>query len=507
MNLKLQLTKFFDDIYELDSSGIPCFKLSLGGKWVFPKEKKFIDIKSPIDDSIIARVSAAGDADADEAVLNAYNTKRTIRGVPAIERLNLMDRAAALLEEHKKELIDSIVINNGKTIADAKGEVSATKNRLLLSFEEARKIYGDYLPGDWAEENLGKYAMVIREPVGVVLAIPPFNYPLFITYTKIIPALLAGNPVIAKPASADPLPGILMAKIMEAAGVPAGALNFITGGGAIGSRMAESPMVNMVTFTGSTEVGEELTKISGIKKIHLELGGKGCAIILDDAELGVAAEKVLAGSLKNAGQRCDAINFVLVQEGVANKFVELLKEGIKGWILGDPTDEKSKVGPLIDSRAVARVTSFIDDAVKKGATLAYGGKANGNFVEPTLLLNVPLDATIMKEETFGPVVPVHVFKTVDEAIEIANRSKYGLDSSVFTTNINSAWKVAKRLEVGEITINNFPAHGIGFFPFGGVKESGLGREGIGYSIEEFTNMKTIVVDTRAAKTWNNEGQK
>ncbi len=499
--MMLHLSKFFDDIYEADQKGIPCFKLFSGGKWFFSRDKKFIDIKSPIDDSVIARVSMADEKDADDAVANANKGKMAIRGLPAIERLNAMRRAADALEWHKEDMISSIVINNGKTTADATGEVNATRNRLLLTFEEARKIYGDYLPGDWAEENLGKYAMVIREPVGVVLAIPPFNYPLFITYTKIIPALLAGNSVIAKPASADPIPAILMAKILDASGVPAGALSVITAKGAIGSRMAESPMINMVTFTGSTEVGEELTKISGIKKIHLELGGKGCAIVLDDADIQDAADKVLAGSLKNAGQRCDAISLVLVQEGVANKFTEMLKERIKKWVVGDPADPASKIGPLIDSKAVARVKALVDDAVKKGAVLAHGGTVKGNFFEPTLLLNVPLEANIINEETFGPVVPVHVFKSIDDALEIANKSKYGLDSSVFTTNINHAWKIAKRLEVGEVTINNFPAHGVGFFPFGGVKESGLGREGVGYSIEEFTNMKTIVVDTRAAKTW------
>ncbi len=499
--MKLQLGKFFDDIYELDANGIPCFKLFSGGKWFFPREKKFIDIKSPIDDSVIARVSMASEADADDAVTNANKGKKAIRGLPAIERLNVMRRAADSLEANRKDMIDSIVINNGKTIADATGEVNATRNRLLLTFEEARKIYGDYLPGDWAEENLGKYAMVIREPVGVVLAIPPFNYPLFITYTKVIPALLAGNSVIAKPASADPVPAILMARILEVAGVPAGALSMITARGALGSRMAESPMVNMVTFTGSTDVGQELTKISGIKKIHLELGGKGCAVVLDDAELKSCADKVLAGSLKNAGQRCDAINIVLVQESVKEEFMKLLKDGISKWTVGDPTDPSSKIGPLIDSNAVARVKALVDNAVDKGAKLVHGGKVKGNFFEPTLLGDVPLDADIMKNETFGPVIPVHAFKTIDEALDIANRSSYGLDSSVFTTNINHAWKIAKRLEVGEVTINNYPAHGVGFFPFGGVKDSGLGREGIGYSIEEFTNMKTIVVDTSAAKTW------
>jgi glyceraldehyde-3-phosphate dehydrogenase [NAD(P)+] len=507
MKPALKLGKLFDGTYELDGSGIPCFKLFSGGRWIFPEGRKLIDVRSPIDGSVIAKMSAAGDTEADKAVEDAHGARRSIRGLPAIERLNIMVKASELLEEHRKEMVDAIVVNNGKTLADANGEVSATRNRLRLSFQDARKIYGDYIPGDWAEENLGKVAMVIREPVGVVLAIPPFNYPLFISYTKVIPALLAGNAVIAKPASVDPVPGILMARILEAAGLPAGAFNLITGRGAVGSRMARNQKVNMVTFTGSTETGEELSKTSGIKKMHLELGGKGCAIVLDDADLDNAAAKVLAGSLKNAGQRCDAVSCVLVQEGVSEKFYGLLKEGIGKWVHGDPRNERSKVGPLIDHESAERVMALINDAVERGATLAHGGKADGNFIEPTLLLDVPLDARIMKEETFGPVVTVHKFRNIEDAIGIANSSKYGLDSAVFTMNINHAWKVAKRLEVGEVTINNFPAHGIGFFPFGGVKESGLGREGVGYSIEEFTNMKTIVLDVRNANIWPGEETK
>lgn len=502
--MKLELSDFFKEIYELGQDGIPNFKIYSGGKWHFSESGEFTDVRSPIDDSIIARISASSETDADRVLNDAYKAKSLIRRMPAIERMGAMTKASRLLEENFQTLQNSIVVNNGKTLADASGEINATMHRLSLTFEEARKIFGDYIPGDWAEENIGKYALIIREPVGLVLAISPFNYPLFITYTKVIPALLAGNSVIVKPPSIDPLPAILMAKVMEEAGLPPGSVSIITGRGALGSYMAESPVVDVVTFTGSTDVGKGLTKISGIKKIHLELGGKGAAIILNDANLSDAASKTLAGSLKNAGQRCDAISRVLVQSGVYPKFCELLSKGIEAWKVGDPRDKNSKIGPLINRDAVEHVLGLIQDAVDKGAQVVHGGSNNGNYVEPTLILDVPLDARIMWEETFGPVIPVHKFDTVDESIEIANRSEYGLDSAVFTMDLNSAWKVAKRLEVGEVTVNSFPAHGVGFFPFGGVKESGLGREGIGYSIDEFTNMKTIVFDTAGGKIWESD---
>ncbi len=502
--MNLEISDFFNEIYERDEKGIPQFKVLSGGKWYFPDNGKFLDVRSPIDNSVIARISVAEEVHADKVLSDAADARPLIRRLPAIERMNAMVRASALLEEQFESMQNAIVVNNGKTLSDAAGEIKSTMHRLTLVFEEARKIFGDYLPGDWAEENIGKYALIIREPVGVVLAIAPFNYPLFITYTKAIPALLAGNSVIVKPPSADPIPAILMAEILLKAGLPPASLSMITGKGSIGSYMARHPTVDVLTFTGSTEIGKKLSEISGIKKIHLELGGKGVAIVLNDADVETAASKVLSGSLKNAGQRCDAISRVLVQKEVAPRFYELLKTGIRGWTVGDPRDQSSKIGPLIDGNAVERVKRLIDDAVGKGAKLAYGGKSEGNFVEPTLLLDVPLNADVMWEETFGPVVPVATFETVDEAIDISNKSEYGLDSAVFTKSLHRAWKVSKRLEVGEVTVNNFPAHGVGFFPFGGVKESGLGREGIGYSIDEFTNMKTIVFDTGAAKIWELE---
>ncbi|MCL4346596.1 MAG: aldehyde dehydrogenase family protein [Candidatus Thermoplasmatota archaeon] len=502
--MKIELNSFFDEIYETDEKGIPNFKIYSGGKWYFPVTGEFIDVRSPIDNSLVARISAASEEDADRVLNDAYKAKPLIRRMPAIDRMNALTAASQLIQQNFEALRNSIVINNGKTVADAAGEIKSTMHRLSLTFEETRKIFGDYIPGDWAEENVGKYALIIREPVGLVLAISPFNYPLFITFTKAIPALLAGNSVIIKPPSADPIPPILMTKIMQESGIPPAALSLVTGKGSLGSYMAESPIVDVVTFTGSTGVGKELTKISGIKKIHLELGGKGAAIILNDADLPDAATKTLAGSLKNAGQRCDAISRVLVQSGIYRDFCNLLAEGIKEWTAGDPRDEGSKIGPMISREAVNHVMELVEDAVNRGARLVHGGKSRENYMEATLLLDVPLEARIMWEETFGPVVPVHEFRTIDEAIEIANRSEYGLDSAVFTRDLNSAWKVAKRLEVGEVTINNYPAHGVGFFPFGGVKESGLGREGIGYSIDEFTNMKTIVFQTAGASIWETE---
>jgi len=342
---------------------------------------------------------------------------------------------------------------------------------------------------------------VLREPLGVVLAISPFNYPLYITATKVIPALLAGNAAVVKTSSKDPLSFLMFARILEVSGIPPGSLNVVTGRGSIGEYLAAHEKISMLTFTGSTDVGKRLARVAGLKRLHLELGGKGAAIVLADADLDLAAKETVKGALSYSGQRCDAVSRVLVEESVGEAFVQRVLKEVETYKVGDPRDPDIKVGPLIDRDAVERVHELVMDAVEKGAKLLTGGRHEGNYYHPTLLDYVPFDAKLMWEETFGPVIPISHVKDVDEAIEIANKSRYGLDSCVFTNNINLARKVAKRLEEGEVTVNAAPRHGVGYYPFGGNKDSGLGREGIGYSIEEMTRLKTIVYNWRPAKVW------
>jgi acyl-CoA reductase-like NAD-dependent aldehyde dehydrogenase len=258
----------------------------------------------------------------------------------------------------------------------------------------------------------------------------------------------------------------------------------------------------MLTFTGSTEIGKRLSQVTGLKRLHMELGGKGSAIVLSDADLDLAAAETVKGSLSYSGQRCDAVSRVLVEEKVADVFVNKVLKETEAYKLGDPRDPSSKIGPLIDLSAAEAVHILVLDAMEKGAKLLTGGRHDGNYYYPTILDQVPLDAKIAWEETFGPVIPIVRVKDADEAIELVNKSKYGLDSCVFTNDINLARKVAKRLEEGEITVNAAPRHGVGYYPFGGNKDSGIGREGIGYSIEEMTRLKTIVYNWRPAKVWN-----
>lgn len=495
----LKLNDFFKPIYTKGPDGIPFFKMFIHGEWVDSSSNKVIDVDTPIDSSIIARISNASKEEVDKAIEIAYESRQKIRDIPGIERIEIFEKASQFLSEYKDDFVETLMLEAGKPKRDAEGEVRATKDRLKLTMEEARKIFGEYVPGDWSDDTTGKIALVIREPVGVVVAISPFNYPLYIASAKIIPALLAGNTVVAKQSSENPLSLLLFARVLEKAGIPSGTLNMITGSGEIGNYLVPNEKVSMINFTGSTEVGKQIAEMAGLKKLHLELGGKGMAIVLDDADLELAAKKCVEGSLKNAGQRCDAISAVLVVENIADKFAKKVMDEAKNWKHGDPRDSSVKIGPVINLRTAERIQGLVDDAKAKGAKLLMGGSHKDCYFETTILYDVPLNARIAWEETFGPVVTIIKIKNEDEAIEIGKKSRYGLDSCIFTNDFYRMWKISKMLETGEVTINDLPRHGVGYFPFGGSKESGIGREGIGYSIDEMTHLKTIVFNLEPAK--------
>ena len=500
MITRIELGEIFGPIYSVSASEVMDFKMYLDGKWISLEQR--LDIRSPINNELVATIPRASNTEAGKAVESAYDHRNTIRTIPAVEKIEIFERTRESVLENMESFVSVLTLEAGKPISNAKGEVKATAERLKLTPEEYGKIRGEHIPGDWSEETIGTSADVLREPLGVVLAITPFNYPLYITATKVIPALLAGNSVVVKPSSRDPLSFLMFTRILEVAGIPAGTLNVVTGTGKLGEHLAGHEKVNMLTFTGSTEIGRKLASIAGMKKLHMELGGKGCAIVLNDADLDLASKETVKGALSFSGQRCDAVSRVLVEEKVIEAFLEKVLREVETYRVGDPRDPQVKIGPLIDRHAVDKVQRLVTDAIDKGARLLTGGRSEDNYYHPTVLCNVPLGAKIMWEETFGPVIPISQVKDVDEAIDVTNRSRYGLDSCVFTNNLNLARKVAKRLEEGEVTINAAPRHGVGYYPFGGNKDSGLGREGIGYSIEEMTRLKTIVHNWKPAKVWS-----
>ncbi len=491
----LKLGELFREIYDIDEDGLPRFKGFAGDGWRFMRGG-FHAVRSPVDGASIARVSMANVEDARASLGFANRGVASMKEMPLAGRIELMERASKIVEEHREEFVLTLISEVGKPIKDAEGEVDATIERLRLCRTEAKELEGRFISGESERHTKGKFAVVTREPVGVVLVIAPFNYPLFIPANKIIPALLAGNAVVAKPSSNTPISLLLLARVLEKAGLPRGALSVLVGEGAsLGDALVASDDVDMISFTGSSATGRRIASIASLKKLQLEMGGKTPAIVLDDADIDLAAEKCAAGALKFAGQRCDGISRILVQEDVADAFRGKLLRELEKWQPGDPFDRDTKIGPLVNDAAREKVERLVRNARSKGAEVVVEGICDGLYCGPTMLDKVPLETDIAWEETFGPVITLIRVKDLDEAISIANSSAYGLDAAVFTSSIDRAWKSAKALEDGEVTINDFPAHGLGIFPYGGVKGSGIGREGLGYTLREMTQEKTIVFNT------------
>lgn len=386
MGMKSKLVKLgtvFDPIYSISDPEMMDFKMLLDGKWVGLPHK--IEIRSPIDEGVIATVPSASEQEAERAVESSYVNRNLIRTIPAVKKIEIFQQAREVLLQNIEHFVRVLILEAGKPISNAEGEVKATAERLKLTPDEYGKIRGEHIPGDWSEETVGTSADVLREPLGVVLAISPFNYPLYITATKVIPALLAGNSVVVKTSSKDPLSFLMFARILELAGIPAGTLNVITGRGQIGQYLAGHDRISMLTFTGSTEVGRTLARVAGLKRLHMELGGKGSSIVLKDADLDLAAIETVKGSLSYSGQRCDAVSCVLVEQEIGDVFVEKVLKEVGTYKVGDPRDPSVKIGPLIEHGAVERVHGLVLDAIGRGAKLLIGGKHEGNYYHPTVL--------------------------------------------------------------------------------------------------------------------------
>lgn len=469
------------------------YKMYINGKWVNSSNKKTLDVFNPANGKLVGKVQSGTLKDAEKAVVSASKSRDSIGKLEAVKRAEILRRAAKLLMKYKDEIRNVIIEESGKPFKLAEDEVVAASERLRYASEECKEIYGEEITGDLTPHKFKKIAIVVRQPLGTVLTITPFNYPLHIAVCKIAPAIAAGNSIVCKPSTQTPICLIMFTRLLELAGMPKGSFNLITGSGSeIGDYLVKHEDINMISFTGSTQVGKRLAELSGMKKLHLELGGKAPAIVLKDCNIDIAVKECLKGSLTFSGQRCDAISRILVEEDIADMFIKKILKEIKKWRIGDPKNPKTDIGPLINKNAIERVDSLIKDAIKKGAKLLLGGKYKGLFYEPTVLDYVKTNMRIAWEETFGPVITVMRVKSYEEAIKISNQSKYGLDACIFTQDIDKALDAGFRLEDGTVSINTSPSHALGLFPFGGDKDSGIGREGIKYSIIEMTKVHTII---------------
>lgn len=474
------------------------FKNLINGEWVSSKDGNFIEISSPIDESIVGKIPAMTKEEVDFVLKSSKEAQFEWKKIPVSRRAEILYKAADILLEHSDELTEIMVREIAKDKKSSKSEISRTADFIRFTADTAKNMGGESLPGDsFPGFNRNKISVVTREPLGVVLAISPFNYPVNLAASKIAPAIVAGNSVVLKPATQGSLCGLYLARVFEEAGVPKGVLNTITGKGSeIGDYIVTHPSVDFINFTGSTEVGIRISKITSMVPLLMELGGKDAAIVLEDADLELTASNIVAGGYSYSGQRCTAVKRILVVDKVADKLVEKVKEKMEKLIIGNPLEKDVDIVPLINSKAADFVLELIEDARNKGAHLVLGGIREKNIIHPTLFDKVTLDMRLAWEEPFGPVLPIIRVKDKDEAIEIANKSQYGLQSAVFTENINDAFYIADKLEVGTVQINNKTERGPDHFPFLGVKASGIGTQGIKYSIESMSRPKATVINLK-----------
>lgn len=472
-------------------------KMLIDSHWVEASDGNWQEVCNPGTGEVIDKVPIATLKDAEQALLAAQRGKEAMGRLPAHERSAILFRIADAMEADKATLSELLARENGKPIKQTRGEVAAAI-RIYRGFaEEAKRILGKVVPMDAVPGQERNLAFTIRQPLGVVAAIIPFNYPVELCAHKDGAALAAGNAVIVKPPSNCPLTLLKIAALMEEAGLPKAAHQVITGPGKlIGDFLARSQGIQMITVTGSTEVGIKISQLAAqnLKKVHLELGGNDAMIICSDADLEKAAEAVVLGRLaRGNGQICCAVKRIFVDAQVYNNFAEILTEKVRALKVGDQLDEDTDVGPLINEEAARKVEAAINDAVKAGAKLRAGGHRKNAFIEPTVLTDIHPQVELFREEIFGPVAPLVAFQNLDEAIEMANDSPYGLQAAIFTKDINRAFDIAYRLEAGGVIINWSSAIRVESLPFGGIKMSGHGREGLYDTINDMTEQKIILV--------------
>ena len=469
-------------------------KTLLAGAWVGADSDEVIEVTNPANGQVVATVPRMGKAETERAIVASQTAQKQWKNLTAAARAAILKRWFDLIKHHAEDLAQILTAEQGKPLAESRGEVNYGASFIEWFAEEAKRVYGEVIPATSNDRKL----LVIKQPIGVTAAITPWNFPIAMITRKAAPALAAGCSMIIKPAEQTPLSAIALAVLAEEAGVPSGVLQVITGKAReIGAAMTGSPIVTKLSFTGSTEVGRILMRqcAETIKKLSLELGGNAPFIVFDDADLDAAVEGAMISKFRNAGQTCVCANRLFVQDGVFDAFAAKLAAKVAALRVGDGTADGVTQGPLIDMAAIEKVESHIKDAVSKGAKLLQGGKrhALGNtFFEPTVLADVTADSLIFSEETFGPVAPLFRFKTDDEVIELANRTEFGLASYFYSRDIGRIWRVAEALEYGMVGVNTGMIS-TEVAPFGGVKQSGLGREGSHHGIDDYLEIKYIAM--------------
>src|ERR1700689_3260877 len=462
------------------------------GKWI--KEGDPVEIRAPYDRSVIGRVFQGRREHAEAAIAAAVKAFGTTRRLPAFERQRVLRRISASMTERKEEFARTLAQEAGKPIKAARTEVERAIFTFNVAAEESTRIYGEYLPLDTQEFTAGRWGIVRRFPLGPIAGITPFNFPLPLVAHKVAPAIAAGCSMVLKPAPQTPLCSLLLAECIQQAGWPDGGLNVLPLANDDASLLVTDERIKLISFTGSVPVGWDIKRRAGKKKVVLELGGNAAVIVHNDADLAYAADRCVAGGFGYAGQTCISVQRILVEHSVYGKFTDLLVEGVKKLKSGDPLDESTDVGPVIRESDAVRSTAWIEEAVRGGARLLCGGGRKGLVVEPTVLTGTRPDMKVNCQEIFGPVVTIEPYKTFDDALREVNHSSFGLQAGLFTRDAKLLFQAYEELEVGGLIAGDVPSFRIDHMPYGGVKDSGLGREGLRYAIEEMTEPKLLVMN-------------
>ena len=464
----------------------------LAGTWVDSPTP--LEIHNPYDDALVGTTYQASQDQLEEAITAAEHAFPTLRKLPSYERATLLLALSDGVKRRRDELARLLAAEAGKPIRDAEVEVDRAAFTLLTAAEEAKRIEGDVLPLDLLASSKGRFGVVKRFPIGPIAGIAPFNFPLNLALHKIAPALASGNPIVLKPASKDPLTLLAFAHLFDEVGLPKGAVSILPMERAVGDVMVEDDRFKLLSFTGSPDVGWDMKRRAGRKRVVLELGGNAGVIVDADADLDYAAGRIKAGAFGYAGQSCISVQRLIVLEPVYDRFRDMVVAGAESLVTGDPLDRATDVGPMIDDKAARRTQDWVDQAVAQGARVLTGGKADGRFFPPTVIEHAPPDSLVCSREVFAPVVVLSRASSFGNAIAQINDSEFGLQAGVFTNTLAHGFAAFEEIEAGGVIVNDIPTYRIDHMPYGGVKSSGLGREGLRYAIEDMTERRIMVLN-------------
>ena len=468
------------------------YKLFIDGQWVDGGPS--LEVRNKYNGEVIAVLPTARREDVDAALAAAQRAVPVMADMPAYKRSEILARTAVLLRERSDDFAKTIAAEAGKALKFSRAEVERGINTFTIAAEEAKRLHGETIPLDAIAAGEGYFGFWMRRPVGVIAGISPFNFPLNLVAHKVAPALAVGNTLVLKPASTTPLTAVKLCQILQEAGLPAGAINLVVGsGGTVGEWLVTDPRVDKITFTGSPDVGRHIMSVAGIKKVTLELGNNSPVVIAPDADLDFVAKRCAVGAFYNSGQVCISVQRIYSQKAVYEPFVEKFVKASESMVVGDPLDERVDVGPMIDSKEVDRIEDWVREAQTGGAKVLTGGRRAGTVYYPTVLSDVEAGMKVVAEETFAPVASVIACDDFEESLRQANETKFGLQVGVFTKDVDRVFKAIRKLNFGGVIINDTPAFRADHMPYGGNRQSGLGREGVRFAMEDMTNIQMVAI--------------